>query len=203
MQATGNSLTRGVMHEFHRSGKEVRQQQWSLAKERLNVLYAHIPTDMGGDAGMNAKRLVILVALLAGWCLIVGLGPVSAQQAPPTEHKGVKAEVLTTIDLGPRFWGCKVAKLRLRRVTVEPGGAFAVHSHKESSCCRGRMSSRGHSPNTAREVVGRSIKRERVGLRGSRQRTGSEQRDEAARGHRRGYIQAVVAKTGGPDCMTN
>jgi hypothetical protein len=25
-------LTPGVRHEFHRSGKEVRQQQWSLAK---------------------------------------------------------------------------------------------------------------------------------------------------------------------------
>jgi len=80
---------------------------------------------------MNAKRLVILVALLAGWCLLVGLGPVSAQQAPPTEHKGVKVEVLTTIDLGPEIEGMQGRQLRLRRVTVEPGGAFAVHSHKD------------------------------------------------------------------------
>ena len=27
-----------VGHEFHRSGKEVRQQQWSLAQERLHFL---------------------------------------------------------------------------------------------------------------------------------------------------------------------
>ncbi len=27
-----SQLTAGVRHEFHRSGKEVRQQQWSLAK---------------------------------------------------------------------------------------------------------------------------------------------------------------------------
>jgi predicted enzyme related to lactoylglutathione lyase len=29
---SGGRLMRGVRHEFHRSGKEVRQQQWSLAK---------------------------------------------------------------------------------------------------------------------------------------------------------------------------
>ena len=79
---------------------------------------------------MNAKRLVILMALLAGWCLIVGLRPVSAQQAPPTENKGVKVELLTTIDLGSEIDGMQGRQLRLRRVTVEPGGVVAVHSHK-------------------------------------------------------------------------
>src|SRR5436309_16105433 len=28
-----------VRHEFHRSGEEVHQQQWSWAKEHLHVLY--------------------------------------------------------------------------------------------------------------------------------------------------------------------
>jgi hypothetical protein len=32
-------LSASVRPEFHRSGKEVRQQQWSLAKQRVNFLY--------------------------------------------------------------------------------------------------------------------------------------------------------------------
>ena len=58
---------------------------------------------------MHAKRLVILIAALVGWWLIVGLWPASGQQAPPTENKGVKSDVLATIDLGPEIEGCKVA----------------------------------------------------------------------------------------------
>ena len=46
---------------------------------------------------MNVKRLFILTAWLAGWWLLVGLGPVSGQQAPPTENKGVKIDALATM----------------------------------------------------------------------------------------------------------
>ena len=80
---------------------------------------------------MNAKRLVILTAWLAGWGLIVGLWPASGQQAPPTENKGVKYDALATIDLGPEIDGMQGRQLRLRLVTVEPGGVIAVHSHKD------------------------------------------------------------------------
>ena len=80
---------------------------------------------------MNAKRLFILTAWLAGWWLIVGLWPASGQQAPPTENKGVKIDSLATIDLGPEIDGMQGRKLRLRLITVEPGGVIAVHSHKD------------------------------------------------------------------------
>ncbi len=80
---------------------------------------------------MNAKRLFILTAWLVGWWLIVGLWPVSGQQAPPTENKGVKIDALATIDLGPEIDGMQGRQLRLRLLTVEPGGMIAVHSHKD------------------------------------------------------------------------
>jgi hypothetical protein len=96
-----------------------------LAKERLKFLDAHIPTDMERRSRMNAKRLVILVALLAGWCLIVGLGPVSAQQAPPTEHKGVKAEVLTTIDLGSEIEGMQ-GRQQFPLIALQPLSAIPL-----------------------------------------------------------------------------
>jgi quercetin dioxygenase-like cupin family protein len=65
------------------------------------------------------------------WWLFVGPWPASGQQAPPTENKGVKIDVLATIDLGPEIDGLQGRQLRLRLLTVEPGGVVAVHSHKD------------------------------------------------------------------------
>ena len=80
---------------------------------------------------MHAKRLLILMAWLVGCWLIVGLWPVSGQQAPPTENKGVKTDALATIDLGPEIDGMQGRQLRLRLVTTDPGGVNALHSHKD------------------------------------------------------------------------
>ncbi len=51
-------------------------------------------------------------------------------QAAP-ETKGVKVEVLSTVDLGPEIEGMAGWQLRMRRVTIEPGGVFGpLHDHK-------------------------------------------------------------------------
>ena len=80
---------------------------------------------------MPAKRLFLLMAALVGGWLLVGLWSASGQQAPPTENKGVKSDVLATIDLGPEIDGMQGRQLRLRLVTTDPGGVNAVHSHKD------------------------------------------------------------------------
>ena len=80
---------------------------------------------------MHAKRLFLLTAWLVGWWLIVGLGPASGQQAPPTENKGLQSDVLATIDLGPEIDGMQGHQLRLRLITLEPGGVSGLHSHKD------------------------------------------------------------------------
>ncbi len=47
------------------------------------------------------------------------------------ETKGVKVEVLSTVDLGPEIEGMGGWQLRMRRVTIEPGGVFGpIHDHK-------------------------------------------------------------------------
>jgi len=52
------------------------------------------------------------------------------QMAPET--KGVAVEMLATIDLGPEIEGMAGRLLRMRMVTIEPGGVFGpVHSHKD------------------------------------------------------------------------
>ena len=119
---------------------------------------------------MYAKRLFILMASLVGCGLIVGLWSASGQQAPPTENKGVKVDVLATIDLGPEIDGMQGCQLRLRLVTTDPGGVNAIHSHKDRPAVVHVL--QGTFTEHREGGGGRSIKRARVGQRGSRRRTG-------------------------------
>ena len=51
------------------------------------------------------------------------------QTAPETQ--GVTVELLATVDLGPEIEGMAGRQLRMRKVTMEPGGVFGpVHDHK-------------------------------------------------------------------------
>jgi quercetin dioxygenase-like cupin family protein len=51
------------------------------------------------------------------------------QEAPET--KGVTTELLATVDLGREIEGMAGRRLRMRMVTIEPGGVFGpLHDHK-------------------------------------------------------------------------
>ena len=46
------------------------------------------------------------------------------------ETRGVSVELLATVDLGPEIEGMAGRELRLRRVTIEPGGVYGpLHDH--------------------------------------------------------------------------
>jgi quercetin dioxygenase-like cupin family protein len=52
------------------------------------------------------------------------------EQAAP-ETKGVSVQLLAALDLGPEIEGMKGRQLRMRMVTIEPGGVFGpLHDHK-------------------------------------------------------------------------
>ena len=54
-----------------------------------------------------------------------------SNQPTPPETKGVKAESLATVDLGSEIEGMAGRQLRMRMVTMEPGGVFGpMHDHK-------------------------------------------------------------------------
>jgi quercetin dioxygenase-like cupin family protein len=51
------------------------------------------------------------------------------EQAAP-ETRGVTVELLATVDLGPEIEGMEGLQLRMRMVTIEPGGVFGpAHDH--------------------------------------------------------------------------
>jgi quercetin dioxygenase-like cupin family protein len=70
------------------------------------------------------KTLSWLLALVIG----IGVGTAIGQQSPPRDNKGLDAKVVSTVDLAPDMPGFQ---LRLRKLTFEPGGVAAIHSHKD------------------------------------------------------------------------
>ena len=70
--------------------------------------------------------------LVTAGVLAVPLVPeVLAQMAPPTENKGVASKLIGTIPLAPEISSIENRQLRMRVVTLAPGGVFAVHSHAD------------------------------------------------------------------------
>ena len=66
---------------------------------------------------------------LSGVVLAFVIGVAVGQQTPPTANKGVSVSPPTAIDLTQELDGVAGRQLRLRLVTVEPGGVVGVHSH--------------------------------------------------------------------------
>ena len=66
---------------------------------------------------------------LSGVVLAFALGVAVGQQTPPNANKGVSVSPPTAIDLTQELDGVAGRQLRLRLVTVEPGGVVGVHSH--------------------------------------------------------------------------
>ena len=66
---------------------------------------------------------------LSGVVLAFAIGAAVGQQTPPNANKGVSVSPPTAIDLTQELDGVAGRQLRLRLVTVEPGGVVGVHSH--------------------------------------------------------------------------
>jgi quercetin dioxygenase-like cupin family protein len=77
---------------------------------------------------MSARRVFIAAGWLFTLAAGIGIGTAIGQQTAPTDTKGVDAKVVSTVDLAPDMAG---HQLRLRKLTIEPGGIVGVHSHKD------------------------------------------------------------------------
>jgi quercetin dioxygenase-like cupin family protein len=63
---------------------------------------------------------------------IVGLATNLAQAADaPKDNKGYTTGKTVAVELGPEFAGMDGRQLRLRVLTIEPGGHIGLHNHKE------------------------------------------------------------------------
>ncbi|MDE2360313.1 MAG: cupin domain-containing protein [Betaproteobacteria bacterium] len=80
---------------------------------------------------MNGAQKLGVVGVAVGIAIIAGVQSGSAQQSGPTESKGLSVKPLVAVDLGPQFPAMAGRELRMRIVTLEPGGVLAVHEHKD------------------------------------------------------------------------
>ncbi len=80
---------------------------------------------------MNSRQTLKLASWFLGLALGAGFGSAIGQQAAPTENKGITVKVLTALDLGPEIEGMGGRQLRMRMVTIDPGGVLGIHSHKD------------------------------------------------------------------------
>lgn len=77
------------------------------------------------------RRLLTLSVLIG--VLAVGLaffaGYAAGQRQPPTQTVGQSEELLRTIDLSNEIDSAKGRPLRMRKITVQPGGVLGLHNH--------------------------------------------------------------------------
>jgi len=72
--------------------------------------------------------MTILVGLFAvGFAFIAGYA--AGQRQPPTETLGQSEEMLRAIDLTNELDSTKGRPLRMRKVTLQPGGVLGLHNH--------------------------------------------------------------------------
>ena len=70
---------------------------------------------------------VLLVSMI-----VVGLGGNTARaEDAPKGNKGFTASKTTVVDLGPEIDGMAGRQLRMRMLTIEPGGIVPWHSHDD------------------------------------------------------------------------
>lgn len=75
-------------------------------------------------------RKLVAVAAVAGLAVAFGAGVAVGQNAP-SQNKGVSVSAPTFVDLTREIDSVSGRQLRLRTVTIEPGGVVAMHSHKD------------------------------------------------------------------------
>lgn len=77
------------------------------------------------------KSSIFTYSLFAA-LLALGYGAsIGYAEDAPKDNKGFTASKATAVDLGPEIEGMTGWQLRLRLLTIEPGGHIGLHSHKD------------------------------------------------------------------------
>ena len=74
------------------------------------------------------RKLSVLIGVLAV-VLAFFVGYAAGQRQPPTQTVGQSEELLRTIDLSNELDSTKGRPLRMRKITVQPGGVLGLHNH--------------------------------------------------------------------------
>jgi quercetin dioxygenase-like cupin family protein len=75
------------------------------------------------------QRFAISAILAIG--VLSSIQIANSEDAAPKGNKGFAASKTTVVDLGPEIEGLTGRQLRMRILTIEPGGYIGVHSHAD------------------------------------------------------------------------
>ena len=75
------------------------------------------------------KTLILLAGLISLTSFAAGLAV--GQARVPSENKGFGAAPLKSLDLTKEIDSIRGRPLRMRKITLQPGGAIALHTHKD------------------------------------------------------------------------
>lgn len=78
---------------------------------------------------LKSARMARSALLVAAFAL--ALPALGHAEDAPKGNKDFKATVLQTVDLGSEIAGMEDHQLRLRLLTIAPGGHIGLHSHKD------------------------------------------------------------------------
>jgi len=79
---------------------------------------------------MKKLHGLIVATLVLGATSGIALPLANAEQAPPKGNKGLTVAAKQSIELGPEIENMNNRQLRMRVLTIEPGGHIGKHSHK-------------------------------------------------------------------------
>jgi quercetin dioxygenase-like cupin family protein len=79
---------------------------------------------------MPIARKTALILGAATTLVAFGAGVAVGQAQAPTETKGFNSTDLRSLDLSQEIDSIKGRPLRMRKITVQPGGVLAMHTHK-------------------------------------------------------------------------
>ena len=84
---------------------------------------------------MNTAHRYVVGILSCALALTFLLGSLPqfshAQQMAPKGNKAFKSTAKQAVDLGPEIDGMSGRQLRMRVLTIEPGGYIGIHDHKD------------------------------------------------------------------------
>ena len=77
---------------------------------------------------MPSRKIALYLAIPS---LAFAAGFAIGQAKVPTDNKGLRAEPLQSLDLSEEIDSVKSRPLRMRKITLQPGGVIGLHSHKD------------------------------------------------------------------------
>ena len=77
------------------------------------------------------RRQYVAMFASVGALLAFAAGYALGQAQPPAGNQGLSAEALQSLDLTEEIESTKGRPLRMRKITLQPGGVIGLHTHKD------------------------------------------------------------------------